>query len=182
MLNDISNPSSKLENVCRVYIVACSIILMTFGAAKMISYFVPGGKADAIDEILMISNRHIFLAVGIFELCTSFWLNVERSTTKRLWVIVWISVMFLTYRAGLAMMHVVKLCSCLGGIVQWFPKITPFVAIFVKCSLGVLFIGSTTLLCVKLWLKRSGKSSYGKPLKKGMCTVLCLVFVLSICF
>jgi hypothetical protein len=129
-----------------MFIGSSCVLLAMFAAAKLATALMHGPALEARDEIFLLRNREMLVAVGLLECAVVGYLLGSSTAAKKLRAIVWLGGMFLTYRLGLEWMGIHRLCGCLGQVGYWSPRAWPYVAVFTKACLAYLLGGSTLLL------------------------------------
>lgn len=144
------------DKLISCYVNAAGAILFVTGLAKVLS---AGGSARALnlpDPILLLSNRHVLLSVGILELVIAGIALFRRNRFLQVSLIAWLATNFLVYRFGLWWIGAKRPCGCLGTITDALNISPKTVESLMKLILVFLLVGSYAAL-MSLWLNNGKK-------------------------
>lgn len=104
---------------------ASALSLFLFAGAKIYSLLTDGGLFHDPDPIFyFVARRTLLWLVAIVELGVGAWLLGARSATTAVSSLLWLSCLFLCYRAGLRLIGADVTCGCGGSLYQLL-KMTP---------------------------------------------------------
>ena len=144
------------KHLTTLFIYSAGAILFLTATAKIMS---AGGSARALnlaDPILMLSNRHVLLIVGVVELAIAGVALFGKNRFLQLALVAWLSSNFLIYRIGLWWMGYKKPCGCLGTITDALGISPKDLESIMKGTLAFLLVGSFVCL---LWHWRQRKET-----------------------
>jgi len=123
--------------------IIAGFILLVTGSAKLVSVFGDAQLLDSHDGLIYFMNyRQLFIAVGIIEVLSAFYVFLGRNETVAFGLICGLAFCFLTYRLCLNLLKIGGQCRCLGNLSDALglsPRVT---SILLDFSLGtLLFIG-----------------------------------------
>jgi hypothetical protein len=102
----------------KIFVGSASMILILTSIAKFISGFGTAPLLDEQDPIFGTSFRIAYLVVGTIELTVGIFCFVGEGFNLKLYLLSWLSTVFVIYRFGLIFLNYHKSCSCLGNVTQ----------------------------------------------------------------
>jgi hypothetical protein len=139
------------KKLIRYFIYSAGLLLLTTGAAKIISACGRVRILQTPDPVLAISLQNLFWVVGSLELAVALVCFFAKRVRLQVGLVAWLATNFVFYRLGLFWIGYHKPCSCLGNLTDAL-HIPPQIANTVmKIILGYLLIGSYATL---FWLWR----------------------------
>lgn len=142
----------------RGFISAASAILFTTGLVKLVS---AGGEVKSLslpDPVLYLSNRQVFLWVGVTELMLASYLILGRLPYLKLIALAWLTTNFVAYRLALWWGNASKPCGCLGNALDWWPWLKLHQDGVMKCLLAFMLMGAYGFLWHE-WRLGKGKET-----------------------
>jgi len=122
-------------------------LLFLTGTIKLVSSFGTGRLLQKHDPLFQfLSNRTLFICVGLLEVALAVYLVLGRSTARRLGALAWLATSFIAYRVALVVSGAPEPCKCLGTLTDWMPVNQDSVTYWLKVFLAYMFVGSLTLL------------------------------------
>ena len=130
------------------------MILLATAIAKLISSFGSAPLLNKPDPLLALAYRYVFWIAGVLELTVSLICILDKDVILRLWLVGWLSTLFVLYRISMPLVGYEKPCPCLGSLTGAI-HVSPRAAdIGLKIVLAYLVIGSYGML-YWFWRHRS---------------------------
>lgn len=130
----------------KAFFCSAACILSVAGLLKIISVSGEARGLSLLDPLLQLTNRQVFLIVGIFEVALAVCLIIGRNSTLQLLSLAWFSTVLVAYRVIIWWKGIVRPCGCLGAASDWFPWLSKHQDRLMQFALMYLFIGSYFLL------------------------------------
>lgn len=147
------------------FVLSCALILAFTGGIKLASaLFQTANFAQPDPLIAVFTMRQVMFAAGVLEVAVAIWLCMNRCQEGALWLILWISILFMTYRIGLQASGYRGDCQCLGLINIWWSGSSMSQSITVNFLLGYMLGGST--LSIIFRILRRGENAVMSMLDK----------------
>lgn len=126
-------------------IIAALAVLSLSGGLKVFSAFSDAKVLDALDPILQVANRSVFILVGSYELMLCLLLvGLGNNWVTRL-LLLWFISSCITYQVSLALIGWTGHCKCLGNLFEWFPWLARFQESVLLGALLVLTLATAWL-------------------------------------
>jgi len=115
-----------IRGVCRLF----GLLLLALGTLKLLDLMFPSPKLleylSLANPILsLFSNRSVLFAASFVEICVGCYLLTSRQHVAiHSGLLLWLVVVALCYRIGLAAVHYKGPCGCLLGINRFMPLST----------------------------------------------------------
>jgi hypothetical protein len=131
-----------------IYLFVCTagVVLMTTGAAKLISSCGNAHLLEYPDPLLYLSFRYVLLISGIIELAIASVCFYGRQSGLQAAIIAWFATGLLVYRIGLFWIGWRKPCICLGNLTDELNVSSQTADTAMKVILAYLLIGSYATL------------------------------------
>jgi hypothetical protein len=139
------------------FLYSVAPILVATAVAKLYSATGSLRILDHVDPVLMLSNRQVFILVGLVELAVAGYLLWGRVVSLKLLSTAWLVTMFAVYRIGLWWTGPHGSCGCLGTVADMLPVSAQTLDHAMLGLLAYLWLGSVGLLL--LAQRRQGGSS-----------------------
>lgn len=126
----------------RIFLIVSATILIATGLVKLVS---AGGEARSLnlpDPLLYLTNRQVFLAVGVLELALASYFVFGRRLQLQLLALAWLTTNFAIYRLALWRGNIAKPCGCLGHAVDWWPWLMKHQDSVMKGLLAFMLVGA----------------------------------------
>ena len=128
-------------------------VLVLTGIAKLVSGFGHARILLALDPILEVSFRHLFLTVGTIEVLVGGLCWAPRLLGLQLSIVAWLSTSLAIYRLSVYVVGYERACSCLGTLPEALGLAPSSADNALKAVLTFLLVGCyVSLLCV--WRRR----------------------------
>jgi hypothetical protein len=156
------------KRIAGFFIASAAVILLVTGGAKIISALSGGRVLESFDPIFGVTLRELFWLVGAVEVAVAFVCLANVRANLKSGLLLWITSLFVMYRAGLFWVGDPEFCGCLGTLTGSL-RISPAAAASsMKIALAYLFIGSliTSFWAWRQrdsWLSKSGMPSCDEP-------------------
>ena len=100
------------------FLVSSSVILLLTGFAKCLSVFGRARILEVSDPLLVVSNRHVMVFVGVLECVIAMYVLLGRSALYKYSLLLWLACGFSLYRFGLYLIggSPGRGCPCLGTL------------------------------------------------------------------
>lgn len=121
---------------------------------------------DQPDPLLPLSNRLVFVLVGVLELLLSAYLLMGQYGWAKPGLTAWLATNLLVYRLGVWWAGAPNFGDCVGNFNEWLPVSPRTLHVIVVAALEFLIIGSYTFLILD-WFG-GPKSMKKKPLITGV--------------
>ena len=135
-----------MSKVYHSFLLSAGVTLGLTGMAKIISAFGHAKILLLVDPIFSLQFKSLLPLVGVLELVVAVICFVSRSILFRAWLVGWMSVGFLAYRTGLAIIHYPRPCSCLGSMASALGMSADTASNVMKVVLAYLLAGSFLVL------------------------------------
>jgi hypothetical protein len=146
----------------KAFLYSVVAILVVTAAAKLYSATGSLRILDRADPLLMLSNRQVFLLVGLIELAVAGYLLWGRVASLKLLSTAWLGTMFAVYRVGLWWTGPHGSCGCLGTVADMLPVSAQTLDHAMLGLLAYLWLGSVGLLV----LAKRGQSGAERQLQE----------------
>jgi len=158
---------------CRAFVLTSSCILVVTAVLKIISLFIGGRQLAVHDPLLVpLSNFQVLLLVATIETVTVITLYRLRDIGTRLSLVLWISLVFLCYRIGLAIIGYKGGCFCAGTAESWLLFVQKsHLDTVLKAALGYMLVGSCVCLVVLRWRRRAAPTGRQSPDREGVASI-----------
>ncbi|GEM_PF-1363443 len=113
------NNRDSCQSVPNRFIWSSTWLFFVFGVLKVIGVFQNAPVLNQIDLLTGISNRHLFLIVGVIEMGSVGVIWCINGTLPRLIWLLSISSGFLLYHFGTWVFEFPEPCPCLGALITW---------------------------------------------------------------
>ena len=107
--------------------------------------------------ISFLTFKQIFIIAGIVEVALAIYIFKSTNTFRQLVLVVWLSVVFISYHVGLYLIAFHGLCSCMGNLNSWLKMSNSSIATLRNGLLAYLAIGSVSAWLGKLYMKEYRK-------------------------
>jgi hypothetical protein len=131
-----------LQKSAKIGLWVSGTLLALSGVVKLISALGSARILLEADPLFGISQRELYLLVGILEIWVVINLARRRNLRWKLLLVAALSTNLLIYRIGLWWLHVRKPCPCLGNAAAWTGADPKFLDIIMKASLAWLLVTS----------------------------------------
>ena len=142
-----------------LYVVMVALLLSSVGKIVGAWKWDMGGHADseALDPLFTpVTGRQMLVIAAVAELITIGAVLRLGTTAKKASAILWLSLVFGTYRLGLKMVGFHGYCSCMGYWAKWANLSKAQVNTIALSILGFMFVGSALIL-VSEWMGRTAR-------------------------
>lgn len=146
-----------IDRLSKAFIISGAAILLLTGFAKLISSVGTAPIVKAVDPIIGLRNRELFLLVAFMEIGIGISCLTAHSVRTRLLLIAWVSSLFAVYRMGMWMFGINRPCPCLGTLAQFFGAKSDILDTALRYLFYYLLIGSYGAL---LFSKGSGSVNH----------------------
>jgi len=137
------------------FLYSVAVLLFITAVAKLYSATGTARALDYPDALLPLTNRHVFNLVGALELgLSAFLLMKSGQQSLKLWLLLWLAVNFLVYRAGLWSQGSPALCDCLGNLNEKLPLSPRLINAVMLVVLAWFGAGSALLLGLDYFSRR----------------------------
>jgi hypothetical protein len=147
-----------------IFLYSAAVILIVTAVAKLYSATGSLRILDHSDPMLMLSNRQVFMLVGLIELAVAGYCLWGRALSLKLLSTAWLATMFGLYRVGLWWTGPHGSCGCLGTVADMLPVSAQAVDHAMLGLVAYLWLGSVGLLILSR-PDRSGPSGAEQPVQ-----------------
>lgn len=140
----------------RIYIIISGYILIITGIVKIASSLGHAGILTFQDPIFSISFRIVFQLVGFIEIGVGIFCMFFRMSVSQIFLLAWLSTMFVIYRIGLVVLDYHRPCICLGNLTDALHISSQLADNIIKVILAYLLLGSYATL---FWIWRQKRKA-----------------------
>jgi hypothetical protein len=163
----VADRAARTPRLIGVYLAAAVGVLVCTAALKLLAALGESRALSHSDPVFtFLSIRQITFTAAVLELVVAAGVVGLEENAQRLWLLVWLSSMFLVYRIGLQWIHSAVTCPCLGG-----PAITFLSAkaqdVISKCLLAYLLAPSAVLIVRHSLKERHKRPTEGPGIAPG---------------
>ncbi len=135
------------SNMKRAFLFSAAILLGATGALKLVSCSMEAQYLASPDPVLrVLSQRQLMLLGACLEIGLAAFIIIHTSDRSKLWLVLWIAAVFLTYRAGLWASGSSAPCPCLGGSLRWIVAHAESLDRLLRCIVAYLMLVSSLFL------------------------------------
>jgi hypothetical protein len=131
---------------------AASILLIT-GLAKIVSGLGSAKILTYHDPLLLMSFRQLLLLAGIVELTISIVCVFEKKPKVSIMLLLWISLVFCSYRVGLYWIGYHRPCPCMGNLTDDL-HLSPQIANLIMTGVLAYLLSGSLAASAYLWTKQ----------------------------
>ena len=145
-----------MKNLKKVFIGSSAIILFVTAGIKLFAVFSNVPYMTLNDPIFQfLNNRSMMLLAAFTELILGVFLLLRCSGFVKLWSLVWLALLFLSYRFGLWLIGFSSPCPCLGGAMNWLGMKPASADTVAKWIIGYFLVFGLVFLMVE-WRQNKG--------------------------
>lgn len=151
----------RFLNMKQAFFISAAILLGATGVLKLVSCSMEAQYLASPDPVLrVLSQRQLMLLGACLEIGLTAFIIIHTSDRSKLWLLLWIAALFLTYRAGLWASGSSAPCPCLGGSLRWFVAHAEPLDRLLRFIIGYLMLVSSVFL-VSGW--RESRAAIQQP-------------------
>jgi hypothetical protein len=147
----------------RAFVVSAAVVLVLTAAVKLLGATRNAPYLTLPDPLFqLVSSRTMILLAAVVELTVAGLLILRKVDRLKLWLLVWLSSLFLSYRAGLLLVGFSGLCPCLGGPLDWFGVKPTMADAVAKGIIGYLLVFAVGFLLVEWRQKKASEQEFAR--------------------
>ncbi len=114
-------PGQWAQRITAAFLFSAATILLVTALLKIVGTTQASAFFNDRAPLLeFLTTRELMLVAAALELTIVVLILLHRSTTFRLWLVLWLTTLFTIFRLGLWAIGFKGYCPCLGGVVKWF--------------------------------------------------------------
>ena len=147
IFRDDQNP----QKITGVFIKSVSAILFFTAAIKILSFLIGNSKIFSISNPLftMSTNRQVIGLSGLAEMLIVVILNIKISYEKKIFAIIILNSLFLSYKFSLLAIGYGGPCPCLGSFFDWLHISNLYANLILYLLIVYMLIGSYIILVLE---------------------------------
>jgi len=149
-----------MKHAVKAFFSLSVVMLLAAATFKLLSLSGHARILDQPDPILGLTNRWMYLVIGVVELLVVMYILFGRSRMAKSALLLWLGSNFAVYRLAHWWLAVPEPCACLGRATDWLPSIKAFVHPTLQGIVGFLIVGGA----VSLWWHWRTEAVGARPL------------------
>ena len=155
--------SSRKTKLATAAICFSAAILTLSAVLKLVSATRNAGILLQMDPIFPLTNRAMFVLIGLVEMIVVGVLFSGKSQKLKLILVAGLSTNFLLYRLGLVWMGRTHSCPCFGNAADWLHLPAKRLELITKIALGSLLVVSYAALAMVLQANQRSQRACLEP-------------------